>query len=273
MINLNKPLVFGIDISDYNTVDWQTLKNGPIKYVFIKSSEGKGPKTFADKAAAHVAGAQSIGMPYSFYHFARADYDHGDALKKARDEATFFWQRINELGGMSKLSFPPVLDYEKPASGGVSNEQWVNAFVDQFLKLSGGVLPILYASKGQWTGYGLTNYKYSGDFWVAQGLVNDPAYAKKTDVGIQWGLKPPRNGVIDPWPNIDTTIWQYSWKGKIPGTSIPGSSDQDVNVMTQEQFDSYLSSGGGGGGGGGGGQVFTAGVIGAVVLAYLLRQK
>lgn len=268
MINLNKPLVFGIDISNYNTVDWPTLRAGPIKYVFIKSSEGKGPKSYANKAAEHVAGAQSVGMPYSLYHFARPDNAHGNALQKAKDEASFFWQRINELGGIDKLSFPPILDYEAPASGGVSNEQWVNAFVDQFLKLSGGVLPILYASRGQWTSYGLTNYAYSGDFWVAQGLVNDTAYAKESDVGIQWGLKPPRNGIIDPWPNIDTTIWQYSWKGKIPGASIPGTSDQDVNVMTQEQFDSYLSSGGGGN------QVSAAGVIGAAALAYLLlRQK
>lgn len=264
MIDLNQPLVFGIDISDYNTVDWSTLKAGPIKYVFIKSSEGKGPRTFADKAAAHVAGAQSIGMPYSFYHFARPDLDHGNALKKARDEASFFWRRITELGGMYKLSFPPILDYEKgvKSGSGVSNKQWVDAFVDQFQKLS-GVLPILYASRGQWTSYGLANYVYSGDFWVAQGLVNNIARAKKTDTGIQWGFKPPRNGIINPWPNINTTVWQYSWKGQIPGTGIPGSTSQDVNVMTQKQFDSYV--------GGGVDQLFVAGVMGAAV--YLLMRK
>jgi len=264
MIDLNQPLVFGIDISNYNTVDWQTLKNGPIKYVFIKSSEGKGPKTFASKAAAHAAGAQSIGMPYTFYHFGRADLAHGNALKKARDEATFFWQRINDLGGMGKLSFPPILDYEKGVKSGssVSNKQWVDAFVDQFQKLS-GVLPILYSSAGDWRAYGLKDYSYPGDFWVARGLVNDTAYAKRSDVGIQWGFRPPRNGIIDPWPNINTTVWQYSWKGQIPGTGIPGGTSQDVNVMTQKQFDSYV--------GGGVGQLFVAGVMGAAV--YLLMRK
>lgn len=269
MIDLNKPLVFGVDISDYNYVDWPALKNGPTEFIFIKSSEGG--DLSMKKVGGFVAGAQSVKMPYSLYHFARPDIAYGDARKKAIKEADFFYQKIEELGGLDKLSFPPVLDYEKPigAASGVTNAEWIDIFVDRFVQLSGGVLPILYSSKGQWQSYGLTNYKYSGDFWVAQGLVNDVAYGKRSDVGIQWGLTPPRNGKVEPFPNIDTTIWQYSWKGQLPGVGIKGSVDLDVNVMTKAQFDSYLS----GSGSGGGGQAFTAGVIGAVVLAYLMRQK
>lgn len=269
MLDLNKPLVFGVDISDYNYVDWPVLKNGPTEFVFIKSSEGG--DLSMKKVEGFVAGAQSVNMPYTLYHFARPDFAYGNARSKAVKEADFFYQKIQDLGGFDKLSFPPILDYEKPigTASGVSNAEWIDIFVDRFVQLSGGVLPILYSSKGQWQSYGLTNYKYSGDFWVAMGLVNDVAYGKRSDVGIQWGLTPPRNGKIEPFPNMDTTVWQYSFTGQIPGVGIKGSSAQDVNVMTKAQFDKYLSTSGGQDQP----QAYTASLIGAAVLLFLMRNR
>ena len=238
MINLREKLAFGIDVSDYNTVDWE-LASQRVDFVWAKSSEGG--SLAAKKFRSHVEGAKSVGMAVGAYHFARPDINK--TLAGARKEAQFFFEKVQSVADLGALELPAVLDYEpKPASvSDIDSAAWIMAFANHYKALS-GEFPILYASKGQLQSYGLQKFAYPAGLWVAQGLVNTPAAAVTTDPGIQWGFQSPRDGVIGKnFPNMETIAWQYSWEGRIPGLMIGNKQQTDVNVMTLAQLNKYKS--------------------------------
>lgn len=239
MINLREKLAFGVDVSDYNTVNWE-LASQRIDFVWAKSSEGG--SLAMKKFRSHVEGAKSVGMAVGAYHFARPDLNK--TLSGARKEAQFFFEKVQSVADLGALELPAVLDYEpKPASvSDIDSAAWIMAFANHYKGLS-GAFPILYASKGQLQSYGLQKFAYPAGLWVAQGLVNTPAAAVTTDPGIQWGFQSPRDGVIGKtFPNMETIAWQYSWEGRIPGLMIGNKQQTDVNVMTLAQLNQYRSN-------------------------------
>lgn len=204
-----KPL-YGIDISKWQgEVDWELLKlNEPnVDFVYIKATEGV---NFVDKNADRNAkGAESVGIPFGFYHFATPS-KKSDGTLDARDEARDFVTFIEKYIDYGYCTLTPVLDLEKETTlTGEELEQWVHEFADEMDKLEGYDEMILYT----YVSYIRKNFAdvdhHLGvyDLWLAHYTkAENPA-----DV-TQYGFP-------------EWTLWQYSDDGTLKG--IKGNVDEN----------------------------------------------
>ncbi|MGA8210058.1 MAG: GH25 family lysozyme, partial [Nocardioidaceae bacterium] len=127
----------GVDISHWQgSVSWSKVKADGMNFAFMKATEGTG---YVDPTLArNWAGAESVGMYRSAYHFARPD--KGTAAGQAR----FFVQTAGKFADKGDL--PPVLDLE--ATGGLGPaalRAWVTTWLRTVEQLTGRT-PILYCS-------------------------------------------------------------------------------------------------------------------------------
>lgn len=184
--------VHGIDISHYQEdVDWErlrnaTIKTAPIRFVFIKATEGT---SLIDENFNHnFYQAKENGFVRGAYHFF---IPGADPVK----QANFFLKQVNLEPG----DFPPVLDVEK--KGNLTKEElqkavkiWLDIVEEKYK-----VKPILY------TGYKF-KMSYLGDslfcdypYWIAHYYVEKLEYKGKwsfwqhTDLGKVGGI----NGPVD----------------------------------------------------------------------------
>jgi lysozyme len=177
----------GIDISHYQgEIDWDKLKHGminncPIRFVFIKSTEGttKLDPNFRN----NFYNAREYGFIRGAYHFW--------SLKSSpRAQAYFFLNKVHLTGG----DLPPVLDIEhKPINQKVEDFQrdvltWLHIVEDKY-----HVKPILY-----------TNYKFKMNYLSAPVFDDYPYwiahyYVDKIEYQGAW------------------KFWQHTDAGKLPG--------------------------------------------------------
>lgn len=192
---------YGIDVSEFNgAIDWDKVRaSGKVDFAIIRCSLGwtdgnvmeRRDKRFQD----NVFGCEMNGIPYGLYH-----YSYCLKPENEQKEAEFVLRNIEG-------SFPTLgvwYDIEDNAQIPLGKKKltaMAKVFCDT-LK-AGGREPGVYSYKSF-----LENY-----LDMAQ-LSDYPTWLAQTDV-----KQPTYKG--------DWKIWQYSWKGQIPGIN----GDVDLNQM------------------------------------------
>ncbi|KAK7451788.1 hypothetical protein VKT23_012467 [Stygiomarasmius scandens] len=190
----------GIDVSHFQgNVNWNTVFNNGIRFVFIKATEGT---TFTDpNFSNNYAGATNAGLIRGAYHFAHPDASSGAT------QANFF---LAHGGGWSAdgITLPGVLDIEYNPSGaecyGLSASamvSWIKDFSTTYHSKTGR-FPIIYTTTDWWTTCTGNSAAFANDnpLWIAR-------YASSIGtLPAGWSF---------------ATFWQYADSGPNPG-------DQDV---------------------------------------------
>ena len=190
-------VIHGIDVASYQgNVDWNLVHKQGIAFTYIKATEAldyQNPYYLQG-----WLGAPAAGLIRGSYHFAIPNISSGTA------QADFF---VNHGGAWSPdgYTLPPMLDMEYNPDGptcyGLSQSamaSWVLAFSNE-VHAKTGRYPTIYAGAAWW--------KLCTGNSTALSTTN-PLYV------AHWGLTSgPVPGGWKRW-----TIWQYSNKGRNPGT-------------------------------------------------------
>ena len=191
----------GIDISHWQgSPDWAAVKADGVLFAIAKATEGR---TFVDgEYATNRAQADSLGLPFSAYHFAQPDTTANDAAL----EADHYLDNAM-LKGRHLL---PVLDLEE--DNGLSPKKlrtWVKAWLARVQQRL-GVKAIIYTSPSFWVSH-MGNSRWFADngyrLWIAHHGAAQPTVPAQNWGGRGW------------------TIWQYSKTGSVSG--INGDVDLD----------------------------------------------
>ncbi len=188
--------VRGIDISHYQQdIDWNRLRNAdiqgsPVRFVFIKATEGT--DEFDDNFNRNFFNARKNGIIRGAYHFFSTS-------SSARKQAEFFCRMVQLEDG----DLPPVLDVETDVrhldnySGKKLRKEvleWLNIVEKHY-----GVTPILYTSYKFRLHYLNDKDFEKYPFWIAHYYVDSLAYKgpwsfwQHTDAGRIDGI----NGYVD----------------------------------------------------------------------------
>ena len=179
--------ILGLDVSHWNTPDWNALIAAGAKFAYLKATEGT---NWVDpKYVAHRLAARNLALKTGPYHYFRA------AWSGAIQAQHFFDNAYND-------ELPPAVDVEAVNNTGFTKEVFRTRLRECLLKIEElfGRKPIIYTSKSKWELLvGLAGWESEYDLWVAHysAAANAP-------------LLP--NG----WANW--AVWQY--------TSIPLDTDR-----------------------------------------------
>ena len=186
--------LFGIDVSHYQSpIDWGRAKNAGVVFAILKASEGSSYKDPDFKA--WWPQVKASGIIRGSYHFFRPN------APVERQISNF----LSAQDSLESGDLPPVLDLEVPDSWRNISLKRRIAMVRQWLdavEASVGVKPIIYLSPS-FASDVLGSDSFMRDYllWIAN-----------------YGVRKPKVPV--PWsPDKSWTFWQYSEKGKVPGTS------------------------------------------------------
>ena len=167
----NSNHLFGIDISHHNgVINWDELTKSkhPIKYVFIKATEGE---KLVDRRFHHNwEKATEKGYIKGAYHFYRPDIN----------SATQF-NHFSSTVKLNKGDLLPVLDVEKSSRLGRENlikgiRNWVNLCEQKY-----GVKPIIYSGRKFYSEF-LKDEFSECPLWIA-------SYSNENSIGnIDWDL-------------------------------------------------------------------------------------
>ena len=179
----------GIDVSHHNGVlDWQKIKNDGIDFALIRTGFGKEFTSQIDKQFENnYRNAKAVGMPLGAYHYSYA-YTATDAVKEA--------EFVLKLLSGKQFEYPILFDIEEPKQKALSKQictDIVTAFCETLEKA------------GYWAGI------YSYDSFFNSNL--DEVMQKRYACAVA------RVENIKPTYCKNYSIWQYSWKGKVNGSS------------------------------------------------------
>jgi GH25 family lysozyme M1 (1,4-beta-N-acetylmuramidase) len=192
----------GIDVSHWQgVIDWTAVATSGQRFAIAKATEGR---NFVDPMyETNRLGAESNGIAFGAYHFARPDDSPGDAIA----EADHFVDTAGPVPG----NLIPVLDLER--TGGLSQAQvttWILAWLGRVTERL-GVRPMVYTSPAGWESRtGDTTAVVDAGYnvlWIAH-----------------WGVPEPRLPAAG-WGGHGWTFWQYGSCGSVPG--IVGCVDVD----------------------------------------------
>lgn len=193
----------GIDVSYANgSIEWSAVK-GNVDFAIIRSSFGSDLPSQTDSFFyQNAAGCQKNGIPFGTYHFA---YFVDETT--ARDEADFAIRLARECGNVKFIALDIEEDSEKYARRVGKSPNWTNCAVVFLERVkSAGYVPILYSNQD----------------W----LINKLNYEKMRAYKL-WYAAPDVSS-----PRYSPAIWQYSWKGRIPGIC----GDVDMNYCYAESL-------------------------------------
>ncbi|WOC16984.1 GH25 family lysozyme [Pseudochrobactrum sp. MP213Fo] len=204
--------VHGTDVSKYqDKVDWQTVRNSGISFVFIKATEGG--DRFDDRFNEHWAGARAAGIPRSAYHFYYF-------CRSAADQARWYIRNVPK----DPNALPPVLDMEwnaqspscklRPDAAVVRKE--MRTFLTM-IERHYGKKPIIYTTVDFFDDNELRSFS-DYPFWL------------RSTAG-----HPDEKYGPHPW-----VFWQYTGTGTIPG--IKGDADINVFGGNHAQWRKWLES-------------------------------
>ncbi len=201
--------VRGLDISHYQeAIDWEKLRHAdiqgaPVKFVFIKATEGT--DQFDAYFNLNFAQARRCGIVRGAYHFF-------STKSSARRQAEYFCRMVQ----LEEGDLPPVLDVEVEVDKieGYSRKKlqdevktWLDIVEEHYR-----ATPILYASYAFKEHYLNTEDFDRYPYWIAHYYVDTLRYAGR-------------------W-----TFWQHTDAGKVDG--IGGRVDVNLFNGTEEQLDS-----------------------------------
>jgi lysozyme len=177
----------GVDTSHHNAaVNWTTLHDNGVRFVFVKATDGKDylDPAFADNFRA----AREAGLLRGAYHFYETD-DDGVA------QAQWFIRNVDLQPG----DLPPVVDIERingPVDGNLDTQ--FEAFLST-LEAHYGQPPIIYTGPNFWD-HTMREHFPNHPLWVAQYDVSAPTLP---DGWSAWAF------------------WQYTETWQPPGTTAP----------------------------------------------------
>ena len=178
----------GIDVSKHNgMIDWkQVVSSGKVDFAILRSGFGKAsPKQIDTQFERNYAECKLYGMPIGVYH-----YSYALSPEQASLEADF----VLEIIEGKTFEYPIYFDIEEKAQANLSKKQ-CTAIVEAFCtKLE---------QAGYWAGF------YSYDSFYATDII--PGTAEKY---ANWVASIEHR---KPTSCTNYEMWQYSWKGEIPG--------------------------------------------------------
>ncbi|KAF9238118.1 glycoside hydrolase family 25 protein [Melanogaster broomeanus] len=190
----------GIDVSSYQpNIDWTTVANNGVKFVYIKATEGT--TYISPQFSPQYTGATNAGLIRGAYHFAHPDSSSGAT------QATYFH---SHGGGWSAdgITLPGALDIEYNPSGsecyGLSASamvSWIQSFSSTYHSLTTRY-PVIYTTTDWWTTCTGNSAAFASNnpLWIAR-------YASAIGtLPAGWSY---------------TSFWQYADSGPNPG-------DQDL---------------------------------------------
>jgi len=180
--------VHGIDVSHYQgVIDWNTLRKGelskyPIRFVFVKATDGSG--RIDENFARNFENARLYGFIRGAYHYYNPDMP-------AMQQADLFINQVRLEAG----DLPPVLDVEKIGDKNknelkVSLKVWLDR-----VEMHYGVKPIIYASYKFRKSYLSDSVFNKYPYWIAHYYVDSVAKKQKwtfwqhTDIATIPGIK------------------------------------------------------------------------------------
>ncbi|EOU1808086.1 hypothetical protein DMN40_09675 [Clostridium perfringens] len=174
----------GIDVSNWKgNINFENVKNDSVEVVYIKATEGN---YFKDKyAKQNYEGAKEQGLKVGFYHFFRAN-------KRAKDQANFFIDYLNEIGAVN-YDCKLALDIETTEGVGVRDlTSMCIEFLEEVKRLTGKeVVVYTYTS---FANNNLDSRLSSYPVWIAHYGVNTPGANK---IWSSWiGFQYSENGVV-----------------------------------------------------------------------------
>lgn len=185
----------GIDVSKHQgVIDWKKVKGScNVDFAIIRAGYGKSISQKDPQFEANYRGCKENGIPVGAYW-----YSYAKTVDEAKQEAAVF---LETLKG-KQFELPVYYDIEEQAtfSTGINN---TSAIASAFCKAleNSGYFAGIYAAKSHLENYFTDSVKRRYTVWVAHVNVAQTNYTGKYDV------------------------WQYSWKGSIPG--ISGDVDCD----------------------------------------------
>jgi lysozyme len=212
------PEVIGMDVSTYQTVDWdEVARNGEVSFVIMRVADGM----HVDRKFMHNwREAGRVGIPRGFYHYFRPIHDGRAQAKLAADA-------VKAAGGMNKNDLPPALDIECKGflDGGCSGaplvtpdkvvtemKRWLSSIKSRLWRE-----PMIYTG-GAWVTFAgmypdhadaFSNYKLWRPAYNTTGCVPVPPGFKAENVVIQ----------------------QYTSSGRVQGVQGPGGYRVDLNAF------------------------------------------
>ncbi|MEY3321054.1 MAG: hypothetical protein RLZZ417_637 [Bacteroidota bacterium] len=201
IITRNYP-VKGIDVSHYqDVIDWKSISERGISFVFVKATEGM---TLKDKLFnRNWERIKREGLKRGAYHFFRP-------VISAEKQANHFIESVElEMG-----DFPPVLDVE--VLDGVSKKDLLIGVHAWLLhaEMEYGVKPIIYTNQNFYNKY-LKNEFSAYPLWIARYSLREPRLKDRSN-----------------W-----TFWQYTASGRIKG--INGRTDFNVFSGSLEELNQF----------------------------------
>ena len=191
----------GIDVSEFNgVIDWAAVKaSGKVDFAIIRSGLGWTDGDLAirrDKQfEANIKGCEANGIPYGIYH-----YSYCLRPENARKEAQYVVRLIQAAG--AKPLYPIWLDLEAEAQIPLGKSALTGLALDWLDELErAGYYAGIYSYRSFLENYLDMDKLSEYDVWLAEVDVNKPKYSG------EYGM------------------WQYSWKGGVPG--INGDVDLD----------------------------------------------
>ncbi len=190
--------VRGIDVSHYQgDINWQTLANQNLSFVFIKATEGS---SHVDKKfVTNWNGARDTHLKVGAYHFMSFESNGSEQAKN-------FIENVPK----SRNMLPPVVDLElygdfissHPSTETVDNI--LSVILDE-LENYYGVEPIIYTTSNMYTSY--IKGKYDNKIWLA-----DPTFPDTLPDGKKWEfLQYSSNGKLDGYsgylPHLDLNVY------------------------------------------------------------------
>lgn len=191
----------GIDVSVHNgAINWKAVKaSGNVDFVIIRSGLGwtdgdlalRRDKRFIE----NIKGCEANDIPYGIYH-----YSYCLRPENARKEAQYVVRLLKDVG--AKPLYPVWLDLEDNAQIPLGKSALTQLAADWMDEIEqAGYYAGIYSYRSFFEQYLDMGKLAKYDVWLAETEVSAPKYRG------QYGM------------------WQYSWKGNIPG--VNGDVDLD----------------------------------------------
>ncbi len=189
----------GIDVSDnVGKIDWAKVKADGYAFAFVKATDGI-DYGGVDYFFVNWPKMKSAGIIRGVYHF----YESADDPVA---QADYLADSLQNAGGLESGDLPPVLDFERAASG-----KQVMAFLKR-IEARTGCTPIIYV-----------------DERFANLYLTDPAFANYPLWIAEYKVAAPK--VPNTWKNASKswTLWQDSESGTVRG--VAGAGETDTNFF------------------------------------------
>lgn len=208
----------GVDVSYWDhqgpgTLNFAKLRTVGVEFAFIKASEFMNGREGYDRYSYYAqdkAAANAAGVITGAYQYANPTSNPSRIVEDAAAQARGL---VAKIGGVGPGELPPVLDLENSETslGPANLSLWASTWMDTVESLTGRE-PILYS---------YTNY-------LATRLSPTRGVTKRPLWQAHYYYRISEPGAVSGWPRGNRMFWQFSSKGRPPGT---GGAHTDLDVF------------------------------------------